>query len=453
MSARRRIVWGVTAALGGAAIGVVAIAAAFAAPDPADEGGAAASLGADPPAKEERYADTPKELEPFGRFVKEPYKRFFLEPLEALGPGRDVPEPDVETVKIGLLAPIERTHEEYIGKPISEGVRLAIEDANAAGGYEGKPFELLVRNDNGLWGSSASEIVRFAYDDACWGIIGSVDSANTHIAIRVALKIEIPIITPGDTDPTFSETNIPWAFRNIPDDRQMAYTIVFYVFRELGLDRVAIVRTNNRYGRFGVGEFRAGSVRFRKPAPIEINYEVHFENVNPDLTLQMDRLEETKPEGVVLWADAVAAGHIVKAMRARGLTMPVFACDRAVHPNFVRVAGPAAEGVVGAYPFDPDRGDPAYDDFAKRYEERTGTKPTSYAAYGYDAAMMYVQAIRKAGLNRFRIRDALQEMRNFKGITGEARFDHSLSNRAPVVLATVKDGRFVFDEPKVKKAW
>jgi branched-chain amino acid transport system substrate-binding protein len=449
------------ALLGGVLLAGVLLAAEPPAPpkppaDPAGEKEEKAPVGgrySDPQPKDDVYANTPKELQPFAR-LKEPYKRFFLEPLEANGPGRDLPEPtDVKTVKIGLLAPFERTHEGYMGKPILDGVKMAIEEANAEGGYKGKPFELVARNDTGLWGASANEIARFSYDENCWGIIGSVDSANTHIAIRVGLKTEIPIITPADTDPTFSETRIPWAFRNIPDDRQFTYTIAWHVFRDLDLKRVAMLRTNNRYGRFGVGEFRAGAVRFGRPAPIEINYEVAYENVNPDFKDQLERIEKTAPEGLVLWADAVAAAHLVKAIRARGFKMPIFASERVVNDDFIKVAGPAAEGVVGVYPYNPDRGDPDYDAFAKKYEARTGGKPLCYAAYAYDSTKMLVEAIRKVGLNRFLIRDALAAMPAYKGVTGESHMDLTLTNRASIVFCTVKGGKWVFGEPKVTRTW
>ncbi len=402
--------------------------------------------------EEKAYANQPKELEPFSRFAK-PYKRFFLEPLEANGPGRDSPEPDVKTVKIGLLAPFERSHEGYMGKPIHEGVKMAIEEANAEGGYKGKPFELVARNDTGLWGASANEIARFAYDEDCWGIIGSVDAANTHIAIRVALKVEIPVITPADTDYTFSETRIPWAFRNIPDDRQFTYTLAWHIFKDLDLKRVAILRTNNRYGRFGVAQFRKGAVRFARPAPIEINYEVAYENVNPEFTAQIERIEKTSPEGLVLWADAVPAGRLVKAIRERGFKMPIFMCERAVNPEFLKAAGPAAEGVIGVYPFNPARGDPDYEAFSRKYERRTGEGPLCYAAYAYDSTKMLVEAIRKAGLNRFLIRDALSSMPVYKGVTGESHMDLTLTNRASIVLCTVKDGRWVFGVPEVTRGW
>ena len=395
------------------------------------------------------YGNTPEELRPFGRFVREPYKQFFVEPLEYTGPGRDKPEPEVSTVKIGVLAPVDRSHETYIGRPILWGAQLAIDQANAAGGYLGKPFELIVHNDTGLWGASANEIVSMSYEDSVWAAIGTVDGANTHIAIRVALKTELPMMNVADTDPTLVETKIPWIFRNIADDRQMAYTLAYYVYRELGYGRVAILRADNRYGRFGVGEFRAGSVRLKRPAPIEINYEVAYDHVNPDFTVQIERLRRVRPDAVVLWSDAAAGGHLLRRMREAGLHTPVFACDRVVHSEFLEIAGDAAEGVIAAYPYDPDADIPELKRFKQDYRARFGTEPTVYASHSYDGAWMLVKAIQEAGLNRYRIRDALAAMKHYKGITGEIVMDEAYSDRGLVTLATVRQGRFVFNQPQV----
>lgn len=396
------------------------------------------------------YGNTPEELRPYARFKRKPYKQFFVIPLEFLGPGREKPEPEVETVKIGLIAPLEMTHEDYIGRPMLWGTQMAIEEANAKGGYKGKSFELVIRNDTGLWGASANEIVAFSYEDEVWAIIGTVDGANTHIAIRVALKTEVPIMNVSDLDPTLVETKIPWVFRNTADDRQMAYTILYYVYKERGYKKVAILRADNRYGRFGVGEFRSGSVRLGRPAPIEINYEINYKNVNPDFTIQIERLERVKPEAVVLWADAEAAGHIVKKMRERGLNVPIFACERVVNPLFLEIAGDAAEGVITTYPYNPEADIPQLKAFNRTYRNLFGQEPNTYAAHSYDGANMIIKAIGQAGLNRYRIRDVLAEMKHYHGITGEIIFDDAYSDRGPVIMATVRNGEFVFNEPQPK---
>ena len=148
---------------------------------------------------DQNYAHIPDRYRPFGQFggVK-PFKEHFREQIEYTGPGRSIPEPeDVKTVKIGFIGPIYPTvsvatggksHEETLGIKMAQGCQLAVDEANARGGYLKRkiPFELVVRNDNGLWGSSGNEIINMRYKDQCWAILGSVDGANSHIAIRVA---------------------------------------------------------------------------------------------------------------------------------------------------------------------------------------------------------------------------------------------------------------------------
>ncbi len=402
------------------------------------------------------YGNTPEDLKPWANYVKEPYKKFWVpsdNPVEFWGPGRDKPEPEVDTVKLGVIAPITRSYETYIGQSVLHGMQMAVGQANASGGYKGKKFETVLKNDTGLWGATANEVISLSYDDKVWAIIGTVDGANTHIAIRVALRTEVPIMNVADLDPTLVETKIPWILRVIPDDRQMTYTIAYYVYKQLGLNSVAILRANNRYGRFGVTQFRKSSIKLGKPAPIEINYEPNFENVNPNFDIQMARLDEVKPDAVVLWADAGAAGALVKKIRERGMKFPIFACERIVHPDFLKAAGPAAEGVVATYPMDLESQEPKYLEFVKQYEERFHAKPDCYAVHSYDGTMMTIEAIRRAGLNRYRIMDTLATMKHWDGVSGPIDLDDALSNRRPVTVATVKDGRFIFGLPKMNKTF
>ena len=296
------------------------------------------------------------DVEPFGG--TKPFKENFLSQLTYWGAGRAKPEPEnLETVKVGFIGPIMPTvsvatggksHEEALGIPMLQGSRLAVEEWNARGGYLKRkiPFELVVSNDNGLWGSSGNEIIKQAYTDNVWGIIGTIDGANSHIAIRVALKAEVVMINTGDTDPTFIETNIPWVARVIGDDRQQAYLLTDYWYRKLDLKRVAIIRSSNRYGRFGVREIRDSARRMGRPVPIEMAYKVG----QKDFPLEVERVKKANPDAVVHWGDAVEGAMVLNTMREMGMTQPFFACDRTVCEEFVRIAGKNAEGVIATYP-------------------------------------------------------------------------------------------------------
>ncbi|RMF94906.1 MAG: amino acid ABC transporter substrate-binding protein, partial [Planctomycetota bacterium] len=333
--------------------------------------------------------------------------------------------------------------EENLGRSMLRGCELAIEHANAAGGYRHRniPFELVVHNDNGLWGASGNEIIDLAYKDKVWAILGTIDGANSHIAIRVALKAEIVIMNSGDTDPTFTETNIPWVFRCISDDRQQCYLLIDYIYRKCGVDRLGIIRASNRYGRFGVREIRDGSRRLGKPVPIEMAY---FGG-SSDFSLELSRLQAAGVEAVIHWGDAADGARILNQMRKMGMKQPFFACDRCASQEFVDIAGSNAEGVVCAVPWNPDRDDQRLVEFRKAYQARYGEAPDTYAAHAYDGMSMLIWAIQVAGLNRAKIRDVLASRQTpWNGVTGTIPFSPTLDDAGDVYLAIRRDGRWQY---------
>ena len=226
------------------------------------------SCGANPPGPPptrtmEPYAGEPGDMRPYSRFTK-PYYENYTKTVEYNGAARDVPAPDLKAlteVRIGFLGPIKEHRDEALGRMMLNGATLAIEEANAAGGYGGKPFKLMVHNDSAIWGASSNEIVKMSYDEKDWAMLGSISGDTTHIALRVSLKSELPIVNTAATDPTIPETIIPWLLTAIQDDRVQSYTLARRIYTELGLHRVALLRVNERYGRFGVIKFRDVSRR------------------------------------------------------------------------------------------------------------------------------------------------------------------------------------------------
>ena len=397
------------------------------------------------------YAHTVKELEPFHHV--EPFKTHFRTQMEYTGPGRALPEPaDITSVKIGFIGPLYPTvsvatggksHEEVLGKKMHQGSVLAIEDANARGGYRPRklPFELVTSNDNGLWGSSGNEIIKQCYKDKVWAILGTIDGANSHIAIRVALKCELLMMNSGDTDPTFIETNIPWVARCIGDDRQMNYILVDYMYRKMGYKRVGIIRSSNRYGRFGVREIVDASRRLEHPIVVEMAYKVGAN----DFTLELERLKAGKVDAVVHWGDDVDGARILNQMRAAGMTQPFLACDRCASDEFARLAGKNAEGVVCGFPWNPDRKAPDYQAFQERFRKRFHEEPETYAAHAYDGMNMLIWALETAGLNRAKMRDVIAyRSEPWKGVTGDIPFSSALDDIGEVFLARREGGRWVY---------
>jgi branched-chain amino acid transport system substrate-binding protein len=401
--------------------------------------------------KDENYAQTSEDMQPFGQL--KPAKENFLLQMEYTGAGRAMPEPqEVNAVKIGFIGPITSTvsvatggksHEEPLGVKMLQGCRLALEQANARGGYVKRhiPFALVVSNDNGLWGSSGNEIIKQAYKDEVWAILGTIDGANSHIAIRVGLKAEIPMMNTGDTDPTFIETNIPWVMRCMGDDRQQGYLLVDYMYRKMGYKRVGIIRASNRYGRFGVREINDGSRRLEHPIVLEMAYSLG----TTDFALQLERLKKENLDAVVHWGDARDGAAILNQMRAMGMSQPFLACDRCASEEFAQIAGANAEGVVCGFSWNPTSPDARLEQFRKDFRARFGEEPETQAVHAYDGMNLLIWAIEAAGLNRAKIRDVLATRTTpWKGVTGDIVFGACLDDIGDVYLAKREGGKWVY---------
>ena len=139
-----------------------------------------------------------------------------------------------------------------LGTAMLHGAQMAVDEANARGGYGGKPFRLQIHNDGALWGASSNEIVKMVYDDKVWAMLGSISGDSTHIALRVSLRAELPIVNSAATDPTIPETIIPWTLTTHPGrSRTVLHAGAPHLHRS-GPEAHGLLRVNERYGRFGV---------------------------------------------------------------------------------------------------------------------------------------------------------------------------------------------------------
>ena len=299
-----------------------------------------------------------------------------------------------------------------------------------------------------IWGSASNEVVKMVYDERDWAIFGSISSESTHIALRVALRAEIPIVNSASTDPTIPETYIPWYFTDLQDDRVQSQVLARRIFTELGLKRVALLRINDRYGRFGVPKFRDAARRLGHPVVIEQKFLAGA----TDFSQQLRVIQSSRTDAIVLWTDEAPAAMILKQMRAAGMKQRVFGSYRTLGATLLKEAGPAAEGFEAVFPYDPTRNDPSWVDFQSRYGARYGQPPEQFAALAFDAMNALLDSICKAGLNRARIHDALADLEEYDGVTGHMIFDPNQKNVSPMYLGTVRDGAISYRVAPVEKA-
>ena len=414
------------------------------------------------------YAGAPEDLRPFSRFTA-PYHEYYQDLVEYNGAAREIPEPDLKDlseVRIGFLAPLYDHPDQARGTRMLNGATMAIDEANSAGGYGGKPFHLITHNDydnwqnssssvtgvakdSAIWGAASNDAVRMIYDDKVWAMFGSISSESTHIALRLTLKAETPLVNSASTDPTIPETIIPWYFTDIQDDRLQGYTLARHVYTELGLKRVAILRVNDRYGRFGVIKFRDASRRLSHPVVIEQK----FMRGDTDFRRQLQVIQDSRVDAIVLWTDIPQAAMILQQMQELGMKQRVFGSHRTIGDELVTLAGAAAENFEAVFPYDPTRNDPRWLDFNARYEARYHQKPDHFAALAYDQMRILLDAICRAGLNKGRIRDALTGLTSYKGVTGDMIFDPNCKNIAPLFLARVHDGKIDYRRITMEKPY
>jgi ABC-type branched-subunit amino acid transport system substrate-binding protein len=401
------------------------------------------------------YANQPKDMQPYSKFA-EPYDLNYVQTNVYSGAARDIPDPDLKDlteIRIGLLGPIDKNPEQVFGQRMLNGAQLAVDDANARGGYCGKPFKLLPRNDYDnwqanavygeerpttpeIWGAGASQTAKMVYDDKDWAIFGSISSESTHMALRVALRAEIPIVNSASTDPTIPETYIPWYFTDLQDDRVQANTLARHIYDELKLKRIAVLRINNRYGRFGSPKFKEASQRLGHPVALE----QRFPAGTTDFRRELRSIQDSRVDGIVLWTDEAQTAMILKQMHELGMKQPVFGSYRTIGDDLIAQAGDLAEGFEAVFPYDAARTDPRWRKFNADYAVKYNEKPEQFASLAYDAMNVLLGSICEAGLNKARIMDALAQVYEYDGVTGHMVFDTNSKNIAPMYLARVHNG-------------
>ena len=413
------------------------------------------------------YAGAPEDLRPFSKFTT-PYYEYYQDLIEYNGAAREIPDPDpkeLTEIRIGFLAPLYDHPDQVLGNRMLNGAKMAIDEANAGGGYGGKPFRLVTHNDydnwqissaatgtakdSAIWGSASNDAVRMIYDDKVWAMFGSISAESTHIALRLTLKAETPLVNSASTDPTIPETIIPWYHTVIQDDRVQGYTLARHIYTELGFKRVALLRVNDRYGRFGVGKFKDASRRLGHPVVIEQK----FMRGDTDYRHQLQVIQDSRVDAIVVWADIGPTAGILQQMQELGMKQRVFGSHRTIGDELIKLAGPAAENFEAVYPYDPTRTDPRWLDFSARYEALYHEKPDHFAALAYDQMRILLDAICRAGLNKGRIRDALTGLTSYKGVTGDMIFDPNCKNVAPMFLARVHDGHITYRRLTMEKPY
>jgi len=361
-----------------------------------------------------------------------PFKIPPEQPLDFRGPGREEPEPDVSEVVLGWLGPGDPDHPDF--GELWRGALLALDQENAAGGYRGKPLRLVPSWSESPWSAAVVDVTRSVYERGAWAVIGGVDGATTHLAVQLALKSRFLLLSPGSTDVSTDRANVPWLFSLVPSDQRLAPVLAEGLDRERAGGAFAVAAATDHDSHAALVAMRREMAR-RRMTPATL---VESALGASDILAVAARLAASEPNAVLVLAPSPAAGRLVAALRASGFSGPILGGAPLARSAFRRAAGAAADGVIVPLLTGPGRGQPA---FVRAYEERWREAPDDAALHGYDAVRLVAEALRRSGLNRARLRDAVRALSPWAGASGSVAWDAVGRNDRPVSLAVWKGGR------------
>lgn len=352
-------------------------------------------------------------------------------------------ERPVVTARIGVMGPLSGPAAGY-GRSQLDGVTLAAEELNAqvdagAPGALRLRVELVPVDDRADMSGAGDRLVRLIYEERVHAIVGAINSAVTHVVQMVTAKAHVPMITTTSTDPSITRSGSFYTFRCLADDLLQGRALADRVYDVDGHRRVALLRQDNRYGKMGGAEIaRIGRER---GAPMVLD--LLFDGKAARFDAQIAALRDAAPDALVIWGLYTPGARLVRALRGAGLRFPIYGADGLVHPEFLRLAGDAAEGALVTLPFNPCRDDPITRGFLARFRARFGRQADSFAAHSYDALMLIAAAIRRAGgVDPEHIKDELLLTRLHPGVTGRITLDETGNDTREVELARIVGGAF-----------
>ena len=366
-------------------------------------------------------------LSVFQAGADEPYKRMLDDPLTFTGTETlDSARAEAE-YRIGVFAPDGDDHP--VGRDLVRGVRLAVEQANVSGGVNGKPLRIVRRWAEDPWGAGSKEVIRMVFDDRVWALIGGPDGETTHVAQQVATKAHLPLIAPVSSDPSLTHTRVPWIFRLPPDDAAQAEALVKEGLAPRSLGAVGVLVSADHDGRRFSDELEAAMER-RQIAPA---FKLAVDPALHDPGSLADRVRSFAPDGIVVRLRPAAARRMFAALQSVGVDCPLFL---PWIPGLHLVEFPASYGgsVVEIAPFQPPQQCGPYLKLVRSTVRRHGIKPTAAMVYGFDAANLVIEALRRHAGGRTDLQRRLTELSGFWGASGPIRWDNGGGNTAPPVI-------------------
>jgi branched-chain amino acid transport system substrate-binding protein len=323
------------------------------------------------------------------------------------------------------------------------GIDIAVDEINKAGGVLGKQIRVIVEDDQGLSAEAQTVVTKLITKDKVVAVLGEVASSNSIAAAPVAQQYGIPMISPSSTNPEVTRKG-DYIFRVCFLDPFQGYVMAKFASATLKLNRVAVLRDiKNDYS---IGLADAFIENFKKMGGTIVSDESYSAG-DPDFNAQLTATKAKSPQAIFVPGYYTEVGLIARQSKKQGLAVPILGGDGWDSPSLIGIGGKDLDGSFFSNHYSVDDPSPEARKFLTAYKERFNAVPDALAGLGYDSAMVLFDAIKRAGTtDGMKLRDAIAQTKDFPGVTGKITLDADRNANKPAVVLEIKGGKFVYRE-------
>jgi branched-chain amino acid transport system substrate-binding protein len=294
--------------------------------------------------------------------------------------------PSGEAIKVAQIA-AHSGQLAQLGDWDKEALDLAFKEKNDAGGACGRPLELAVFDDQGD-PTVGVNVTRQALDTGIVAAFATTESAVTLAAVPLFADAKVPHFTAGQSD-AITKENSAYVFRDGPPAAAFNKTLADYALKTKGWTKIAMV-TNT--GGYGDSERKAFTAQLTA-ANLQPVLDATVAPEAQEFTAQINDIKRLQPEAVYTGMEEVQNGLFAKQLREFGITVPMIGGPPGGTPQFVEVAGAAADGSIFASPYITNDANDQTRAFAAAFKAMHNKDPEFHGAKGYDGAQLLFKAI------------------------------------------------------------
>jgi branched-chain amino acid transport system substrate-binding protein len=333
--------------------------------------------------------------------------------------------------------------EATFGISTHNGIKLAIDAKNKAGGIKGRQITLISLDDQGKSEEANAVVTRLITQNKVIAVLGEVASSRTRAAAPIAQSNHVPMITPSSTNPKVTEIG-DYIFRVCYTDTFQGTVMARFASENLKAKKVAILRDVKSDYSMGLAD---SFVKKFKELGGQIVSDQSYQSGEIDFKGQLTQIRGSNPEAIFIPGYYTEVGLIARQTRQLGLTVPLMGGDGWDSSKLYEIGKEAINGNYFANHYTTETTDPTIVNFIKNYKDTyKGETPDSLAALGFDAARILMDSMERAPqLTSKAIRDEIAKTKDFPGVTGKISIDDHRNASKPAVVVKV-DGtvnRFV----------